>query len=76
MFWDHGAKKGNLRILCLMTCFLPIAPFGVLQWINQQAFPENYQLACCLVTIGVLIGLQPKVQSIGFKRKSLRLFTA
>lgn len=56
VFWDHGVKRGNHRLLSVLCYFNPIISVSLLV-MTDEAEPSIYlALACALVVLGALLG--------------------
>ncbi|MDB6096456.1 MAG: EamA family transporter [Francisellaceae bacterium] len=66
VLWDLGCKKGNLKLLSVLTYFTPIVSMGLLVYFDKEPLTVNLLIACSLVILGVIVGSLNWKESIRF----------
>lgn len=58
-FWDFGIKKGNFKLLSILSYGNPLISITTLILLGMATFSKELIIACLLVSTGSLIGVVP-----------------
>jgi drug/metabolite transporter (DMT)-like permease len=66
--WDHGMKKGNIKLLGTLSYAAPLLSSGLLIAFGKAELTPGLILACGLITLGSLLSALDRLKSMLIKR--------